>query len=311
MVNAATNMTVEVCEALHSQLGPLFECSASGERVQIRTPFVLPDGHQIDVYWRDTQWGQVVSDLGDTHGWLFMNAAKDLAVSAQDQMYTIVCETYGVERLDVALLARVTDGDLANAVIRLAQAITAVSYSLDEEQTRRIADQDDFKIPRVVDAPTVRPSTVPAVAYERVARSDAVPDFKRLTGTRIERALTSGGLAYRRKVKFTGGTSNTWTLDYLVSTEHSDAALMALHGRVHEGWQRRAAGHAFSAFSDLSPTFREFDHPVKAISVVDDNDHDWYEEPIQLISTISEVVYLSDRGSLVVAILGDSARSPE
>ena len=306
MVNTATNMTVEVCQVLHSQLGSLFECSACGERVRIRTPFVLPDGHQIDVYWRDTQWGQVVSDLGDTYGWLFMNAASDIAASRQDDMYAAVCEAYGVERLDIALLARISDGSLANAVIRLAQAITAVSQSLDaEERTRRVVDQDDFVIPRVVDSPTMTLSTVPAMAYERVARSHNVPEPKTLTRDRVESSLMTGDLTYQRNVKLVGGTNNTWVLDYLVHTDRLDAALMALHGRMHEGWQKRAAGHVFSAFSDLLPTFREFGHPVKAISIVDDNDHDWHEEPIRLLATVSEVVLLSDPDSLVGSIVGE------
>ena len=57
------SITAQVCASLHSQLGTLFECLPAGERVQIRTPFTYPDGDLIDLYWRDTPQGQVVSDL--------------------------------------------------------------------------------------------------------------------------------------------------------------------------------------------------------------------------------------------------------
>ena len=299
MVNTETNMTVEICRVLHSQLGDLFQCSASGNRVQIRTPFVLPDGHQIDLYWRDTLWGQVVSDLGDTHGWLFMNADDGISAVRQEQIYEAVCHTYGVERLDVAMLARVSGGDLANAVIRLAQAITAVSQTLDTEEPPNEVPLEEN--PFIVDAPTsvIR---VPGPWYEPSARSFAEPAPRRVTETRIEDALRTQDFRYERNVQLVGKTSNTWKLDYFVHAAETDAALMALHGRAYLGWQRRAVTHVFSMLTDMLPVWSECSRPVKAISVIDDNDHDWYEEPIQLLSTVSEIVRLSNPDGLVNAI---------
>lgn len=127
----ADSMTAQICAALGSQWGAMFQCSSAGERVQIRTPFVFPDGDLIDVYWRDTDGGPVVSDLGDTFGWLFINGGNETLTVPQNRAYDGACKTYGVERQSGVLLARVSNGNVADAVVRLAQAITAVSQVLD------------------------------------------------------------------------------------------------------------------------------------------------------------------------------------
>ena len=302
MVNTDTNMKLEICRVLHSQLGDLFECSVSGDRVQIRTPFVFPDGHQIDLYWRDTLWGQVVSDLGDTHGWLFMNADDDISAVVQEHIYAAACHAYGVERLDAAMLARVSNGDLASAVIRLAQAITAVSQSLDARGPLPEPVTDDKRDTRNIEAVPTTVTGTPELTYQRSSRSVAMPRSRRITEERIEHVLGVRDLHYESNVKLIGKTNNAWRLDYFVHTSHKDSALMALHGRVHLGWQRRAVTHVFSMFTDVLPMLRESRRPIKAISVVDDNEHDWFEEPIGLLSDVSEVVRLSDPDGLVGAI---------
>lgn len=127
----ADSMAAQICAELGSQLGAMFQCSGAGERVQIRTPFVFPDGDLIDVYWRDTAGGPVVSDLGDTYGWLFINGGGETLTDRQSRAYDAVSKTYGVERQGGVLLARISDGNVADAVARLVQAITAVSQVLD------------------------------------------------------------------------------------------------------------------------------------------------------------------------------------
>ena len=52
----------------------------------------------------------------------------------QNQAYDDACSTYGVERRDGILRAYVVDGKLADSVVRLAQAITAISQSVDVGQ---------------------------------------------------------------------------------------------------------------------------------------------------------------------------------
>ena len=268
------DITAKICSALGAQLGDLFQCETAGERVQISTPFLMPDGHQVNLYWRETRDGQVISDLGDTYGWLFVNGAYEELTPAQDAAYDAACSTYGVERLGVTLLARTGDGQLADAVIRLGQAITMVSHTLDVGQ-----------------------QPAPAAAKRPAG----------LTAKRIVNVIQmnrSHGWRYDRNVKMDGQHGHNWQLDFMVKTPRQNAALIALHGRKHPGPQRRAIEHAFTAFSDLGPTLSKRSTPVSPISVIDDNDVNWYREPVELLDRVSEVVWLSEPDSLASAIAG-------
>ena len=264
------DMTAKICSALRSQLGVLFQCEAAGERVQISTPFLMPDGHQVDLYWRETRDGQVISDLGDTYGWLFVNGAYEELTPAQDAAYDAACSAYGVERLGVTLLARIGDGQLADAVIRLGQAITMVSHTLDVGQ----------------------PSTKKVSETEKTAA--------RIVS--VIRPLRNIGWRYRRSYKMAGRDNRDWKMDFMVNTPERDAALMALHARKRPGRQRRAIEHVFTLFSDLEPTLMKSPNPIKAIAVIDDTEVSWHDEPIELLTRVSEVVWLSEPDSLVSAI---------
>ena len=76
----------------------------------------------------------------------------------------------------------------------------------------------------------------------------------------------------------------------------------SLYTRKDRGWQQRAIKHAYAAFSNLQPVLSEQRVPAKAISVIDDTDVSWHNEPIKLLVDISEVVRLSEPGSLPSAI---------
>lgn len=266
------DINTKICSALCSQLGDLFQCEVAGERVQIGTPFLMPDGHQIDLYWRDTRKGQVVSDLGDTYGWLFVNGAYDELTPAQDAAYNAACSAYGVERFGVTLLVRIDDGQLADAVIRLGQAITMVSHTLD------VGEQPG---PATAESPA-------SLTANRIAT--------------VIKQRRSHGWTYQRKVKIDGQYGQDWRMDFMVRTPRQDAALMALHARKHRGWQRRAIEHVFTVFSDLAPILAKHSAPVSRISVIDNNDVGWYMEPIELLADVSKVVWLSNPDSLLAAI---------
>ena len=264
-------MTAQICAELGSQLGAMFHCSSAGAQVQIRTPFVFPDGDLIDVYWRDTDCGPVVSDLGDTWGWLFINGGNESLTDKQNRAYAAACKTYGVERRGGVLLARVSNGNVADVVVRLAQAITAVSQVLD-----------------------LKP------AQETVKTSARQITVKRITTTLQK--YRGHGWRYQENCQMAGQSNRDWKLNFMVRTPEQDAALFALHGRKHTGWQWRAIEHAFTAFSDLVPTLNEMNKPTRAVSVIDDIDVPWDDEPIELLNSVSAVVRLSDPESLPQAI---------
>ena len=266
------DITAKICSALGAQLGDLFQCETAGERVQISTPFLMPDGHQVNLYWRETRDGQVISDLGDTYGWLFVNGAYEELTPAQDAAYDAACSTYGVERLGVTLLARTGDGQLADAVIRLGQAITMVSHTLDVGQ------------------PSSKKVSEPEKTAARIVS--------------VIRPLRNIGWRYQRSYKMAGRDNRDWKMDFMVYTPERDAALMALHARKYHGPRRNAIEHVFTMFSDLEPALTKPPNPIKAVSVIDDSEVSWYDEPIELLTRVSEVVRLSDPDSLVSAIAG-------
>ena len=298
------SLTTQICSSLHTQLGSMFECLPAGERVQIRTPFVYPDGDNIDLYWRDTPQGQVISDLGDTYGWLFINGAHDKLTSKQNQAYDGACLTYGVERRDGLLLTYVVDGKLAEAVVRLAQAIMAISQSVDVGQQ---SSDDSYQIPErsayasqgrsYGGSSRNRRSSPRYGAYSEAASS------KVITGSRITAAINKYNWQYDQHVSLAGQFSTEWTVDFVVETSEQKAVLMALYERRSLGWQKRAIGHAFTVFSDLSPLLEKQPLPHKAISVIDDTDTYWDNTPLEMLRGVSEVVFLSKPDSLPNAII--------
>ena len=282
------NIAAQVCASLHTQLGALFECLPAGERVQIRTPFTYPDGDLIDLYWRDTPQGQVVSDLGDTCGWLFVNGAHDNLTAKQNQAYDDACSTYGVERRDGLLLTYVVDGKLADAVVRLVQAITVVSQTVDVgQQSAPAFTRGYFDSPRLAN---------------RIAAS-GYPSSQEMTATKIAAAIEQQNWQYSRKVKWRGQWDTEWTIDFVVQAPERNAVLIALYERRSAGWQKRAIAQAFAVFSDLVPVLKQQTLPHKPISVIDDTDVEWAKKPVEMLKGVSEVVHLSEPGRLPAAIL--------
>ena len=71
---------------LQLQLGQRYTCKWLNKRVpnskiQVSTPFTLPDGTVIDVYVSEISQSRneaiVLSDLGETAGWLWVNNQED------------------------------------------------------------------------------------------------------------------------------------------------------------------------------------------------------------------------------------------
>ena len=264
MTASSENSAQEICLRLANQLEATFDCETVGEYVLIRTPFIFPDGDAIELYWQNSPNGQIVSDLGETYGWLFVNGGNESLTAKQTRAYNDACLTYQVERDAGVLRAPVIDGQLASAVFRLSQAITMVSQVID------------------------------------VRAAEATP--KKITADRISRIIGPYQWRSRRNVRKSGGSNHTWNLDFLIRTPEREAWLVALYARKDRGWQQRAIEHAYATFSDLTPVLLEQRMPAKAISVIDDSDVSWHSDPIKLLADVSEVVHLSMPDSLPSAI---------
>ena len=119
----------ELCSQISATLPPLFECSpAPYEGVRVQTPLMYPDGGIVDVFILERQNEYVLTDFGETLGWLRMQSASDSLSPRQSGFVNDVCRTLGIRLERGQLTLRINKNDaLGEAVLRLAQAVVRVS----------------------------------------------------------------------------------------------------------------------------------------------------------------------------------------
>lgn len=115
-------------EALKTDLGELFACTEQGEYQRIRTPYLYPDGDNIDLFCKTRDEVITVTDLAETVRWLRMQSVSPRRTPKQRQLIEDVCVTHGVEFYRGMLQARCRPSEsLAQVVTRVAQAAQRVS----------------------------------------------------------------------------------------------------------------------------------------------------------------------------------------
>lgn len=120
--------SIELCRTIQSAMGNLYDCTERGEYLRIRTPYLYPDGDNIDLFCQDQGDGLVVTDLAETSGWLCMQSLSTRRSPKQNHLIQDSCMTHGVEFHRGMLQARCgPDEDLATVIIRVAQAALRVS----------------------------------------------------------------------------------------------------------------------------------------------------------------------------------------
>src|SRR2546430_11227265 len=92
-------MSTAFCEELKGQLGEMFMCSqVPNDLVRVRTPFWLPDGGVIDLFVQEVRpKGFIITDLGESLGWLRTQSMSGKRSPKQDKLISDVCMTLGVE----------------------------------------------------------------------------------------------------------------------------------------------------------------------------------------------------------------------
>lgn len=133
-----------ICESLRRGLPELFVCEDTGEHQRIRTPYLYPDGDNIDIFC--TNRGEIthVSDLGETTRWLRMQTVSPRRSPKQNALLADACLTHGVELFKGAITARQRPGDdLAAVVVRVAQAALRVSDLWFTFRTRSVQSVTD------------------------------------------------------------------------------------------------------------------------------------------------------------------------
>lgn len=204
--------TADLCTDLQRGLGELFDCAPHGEFQRIRTPYLYPDGDNIDLFMKTDGEVVSVSDLGETLRWLRSQTLSPRRSPKQNALIADACLTHGVEPYKGMLLARCRAGDsLANVTMRVAQACLRVSDLWFTFRTR---------------------------AVESV--TDEVADF-----------LGERQFNFEQGAKLAGRSGRGWTVDFHVRAP-SRSSLVYVLSTGSRSAARSVAEHVLAAWYDLS-----------------------------------------------------------
>ena len=201
-----------ICEQFKDGLGELFICSEHGEYQRIRTPYLYPDGDNIDIFCKQQGDVVLVSDLGETTRWLRMQTVAPRRSPKQKALIEDACQTHGVEFYRGMLQARCRPVDqLAAVTFRVAQAALRVSDLWFTFRTR---------------------------SFESV--TDEVAEF-----------LTEKQFQFDRGEKLTGRSGRIWSPDFHVRTVTRSSLVYVLSTGSRSA-ARGIVNHVHTAFYDLN-----------------------------------------------------------
>ena len=201
----------DICKVIQGEIGELFTCTNHGDYQRVRTPFLYPDGDNIDLFCKSEGDIMTVTDLAETTRWLRMQTMSPRRSLKQNQLIKDVSLTHGVEFYRGMLQARCRPGDaLAEVVTRIAQAALRVSDLWFTFRTR---------------------------AVETI--TDEVADY-----------LTEQELPFDRFEKLAGRSGRSWTVDFHVrAIERSSLVYVLSTG--NRSAARRISEHVLAAWYDL------------------------------------------------------------
>ena len=201
-----------VCQDLQREIGALFTCSEHGEYRRIRTPYLYPDGDNIDLFCKIVDDVTTVTDLAETTGWLRMQSPALRRSPKQRRLIEDACVTHGIEFYRGMLQARCRRGDeLAVVVTRVAQAALRVS---------------DLWF-------TFRTQSVQSITNE-------VGDF-----------LVEKELKFERSERLAGRSGRGWTVDFHVRAE-SRSSLVQVLSTGNRAAAHSICAHVLAAWHDLN-----------------------------------------------------------
>lgn len=203
---------IDLCQLFSGGLGALFDCQPHGDYQRIRTPYLYPDGDNIDVFCKAQGDVTLVTDLGETTRWLRMQTVSPRRSPKQKALIEDACLTHGIELYRGMLLARCRPGDQLSAVVfRVAQAALRVSDLWFTFRTRSV---------------------------ESV--TDEVADF-----------LTEREFQYDRGQKLAGRSGRVWTPDFHVRAVRRSSLVYVLSTGSRSA-ARSVVNHVHTAFFDLN-----------------------------------------------------------
>lgn len=203
---------INICQDFSGGLAALFDCQPHGDYQRIRTPYLYPDGDNIDVFCKPQGDVTLVTDLGETTRWLRMQTLSPRRSPKQKTLIEDACLTHGVEFYKGMLLARCRQGDqLSAVVVRLAQAALRVSDLWFTFRTRSV---------------------------ESV--TDEVADF-----------LAEREFRFERGEKLAGRSGRVWTPDFHVRAVQRSSLIYVLSTGSRSAAQS-VVNHVHTAFFDLN-----------------------------------------------------------
>jgi len=204
--------TINACGQLTAELGALFSCVEQNGYERIRTPFLYPDGDNIDVYLKMNEGVVTVSDLGETARWLRMQTVAPRRSPKQLKLVEDACLTHGVEFYRGMLMARCRPGDsLAAVVTRVAQAALRVSdlwFTFRTRSGESIADD-------------------------------------------VAEVLLEQSLPFVRGEKLAGRSGRSWTVDFHVRAPQRSSLVYVL-STGNRSAARKVTEHVVAAWHDLN-----------------------------------------------------------
>ncbi|TVR58461.1 MAG: DUF1828 domain-containing protein [Spirochaetaceae bacterium] len=202
----------DMCGALRSGIEALLQCEDHGEFIRIRTPYLYPDGDNIDVFCKPQDELILVTDLAETTRWLRSQTLAPRRSPKQKALIDDACLTHGVEFYRGMLMARChTREELPVVVTRVAQAALRVSDVWFTFRTRSV---------------------------ESV--TDEVSDF-----------LVEREFGFERGEKLTGRSGRIWTPDFHVRTVQRSSLVYVLSTGSRSA-ARSVVSQVHTAFYDLN-----------------------------------------------------------
>jgi len=202
----------DICQQFVGTLGELFTCAPHGKYHRIRTPYLYPDGDNIDIFCKPEADLVNVSDLGETTRWLRLQTPSLKRTPRHKALIEDIGQTHGVEFFKGMLFARCHKGEeLAYTVSRVAQAALRVSDLWFTFRTRSV---------------------------ESV--TDEVADF-----------LTERNLPFERNEKLIGRSGKTWTPDFHVRAAQRSALIYVL-STGSKSVAKAVVNQVHTAFFDLN-----------------------------------------------------------
>jgi hypothetical protein len=195
-------MSAAFCEDLKGQLGEMFVCSpVPNGLVRVRTPFWFPDGGVIDLFVREGRSGElVVTDLGESLGWLRTQSTSGKRSPKQDKLIADVCMTLGVELFKGQIVLGSRPEQIGQSVMKVGQAAVRLSDLWFMMRTR---------------------------AVESV--TDEVADL-----------LTERKVVFDRSPKVPGRSGRVWTLDFQIRADGRSSLVAVLSSENRAAGHRAA-----------------------------------------------------------------------